>query len=159
MVHGFPGRFVVKTVENMRRSMLPAKTGTVYLDERMAWFGILEILIVVGITIYTYFSKAPAWAYIVCSALALPGVCLIVAFINCRIFYDDEGFIAKNFFGMQRAVTYDQVVAVERYQHETYLYFDEYRILVDEFAIGGKEFIRLVEKRYYAIYKKTLPVK
>ena len=42
--------------------------------------------------------------------------------------------------------------------HEKYLYVGERRIMIDEFAVGGSDFISYVRKRYREIHKgEALP--
>jgi hypothetical protein len=78
--------------------------------------------------------------------------------MNCRISYDDDGFVAKTFFGIKRKVSYDQVIAIKENMHETYIYVGKRRVMVDEFSIGGKEFINLVKKKYRTLHNgKSLP--
>ena len=89
---------------------------------------------------------------------SLLGGSMIIGFVNCRIYYDDNGFISKNFFGIKRKYTYDQVTAIKENLHERILYVGKRRVLVDEFAVGGKEFISLVKKKYHTMHdRKSLP--
>jgi hypothetical protein len=84
---------------------------------------------------------------------------LIVAYINCRISYDEDGFTAKNFFGIKRYYTYDQITGIKENMHESYLYMGKRRIMIDEFATGGMEFIWLANKKYRKLYRKPIPKK
>ena len=80
------------------------------------------------------------------------GATLIIAFANCRISYDEDGFVAKNFFGVKRKFTYDQVTAIKENMHEDYIYVGKRRVMIDEFSVGGKEFIAYVKKRYRTLH-------
>lgn len=75
--------------------------------------------------------------------------CLTVAYLNCIIWYDDEGFVARNFLGIRRQCTYAEVEGM-RNGKDYWLYFKGHRILVDEMAHGGRDFIKAVKRGYSA---------
>ena len=89
-------------------------------------------------------------------------ISLIVGFINCRISYDEDGFVSKNFLGIKRKFTYDQVTAIKENLRESYIYMGDRRVMVDQLAVGGDEFIKLVKKKYWRFWKgmikTTLPL-
>ena len=88
---------------------------------------------------------------------SLLGGSMIIGFVNCRIYYDDNGFISKNLFGIKRKYTYDQVTAIKENVHEKYIYLGKRRVMIDEFSVGGEEFIGLVKKKYSTLHGKRLP--
>ena len=67
-------------------------------------------------------------------------------------------FTVKNFFGIKRHYTYYDVTGIRENTHETFLFVGKRRIMIDEFSIGGKEFIVQVKKKYSALHgRKMLP--
>lgn len=77
--------------------------------------------------------------------------CLTIGYLNCVIWYDDEGFSARNFFGIRRQCTYAEVEGL-RNGKDHWLYFRGHRILIDEMAHGGKDFIKTVKRGYSAAH-------
>lgn len=135
-----------------------AEKGKVHLPKFFAILGTITSTIFLIPTIITAFSDEDIWVPIVFLVFSLLGATLIIAFMNCRISYDDDGFVAKTFFGIKRKVSYDQVTAIKENMHETYIYVGKRRVMVDEFSIGGKEFINLVKKKYRTLHNgQSLP--
>ena len=136
-----------------------AKKGKVYLPALLAIIGIIDCTVFLIPTLITAFTEETPWISLAFLAFSLFGAAIIVAFVNCRVSYDQDGFVAKNFFGIKRKYTYDQVTAIKEGMHEDYLYVGKRRIMIDEFAIGGAEFIGFVAKKYRTIHDgRALPV-
>lgn len=135
-----------------------AVKGKVQLPKFFAILGLITSTIFLIPTIITAFSDEDIWVPIVFLTFSLLGATWIVAFINCRISYDDDGFVAKTFLGMKRKVSYDQVTAIKENMHETYIYIGKRRVMVDEYSIGGEDFIKLVKKKYRTFHNgESLP--
>lgn len=126
-----------------------AKDGKVHLPASFAALGsVVAVLFLIPTFITAFFDDEETWVTILFFVFSIIGVVLVIAFINCRISYDDDGFVAKTFFGVKRKATYDQVTAIKENMHETYIYIGKRRVMVDEYSIGGMEFIKLVKKKY-----------
>ena len=137
----------------------PKKTekGKVCLPIALAIVGVIcsvAFLIPTFICAFSDESKETAPVFLVLSMLFAS---LIVAYINCRIYYDEEGFTAKNFFGIKRRFTYDQITGIKGNMHETYLYMGKRRIMIDDFGVGGLDFIWFANKKYRKLHKKPIP--
>lgn len=149
---------LVNGILGYMRQPQKAEKGKVYLHKFLAILGTIGSAIFLIPAIITVFLDEPLWVPIIFLALASLGASLIIGFINCRISYDDEGFVAKNFLGIKRKFTYDQVTAIKEKLHESYIYLGKRRVMVDEFAIGGDEFIKLVKKKYRTMHDgQSLP--
>ena len=83
--------------------------------------------------------------------LALLPASLVVGYFNCRIEYDEDGFTAKNFFGIKRRFTYDEVTGAAEELHQTYLYLGTRHVMVDGLAVGGDEFLYFVAEKYWTL--------
>lgn len=149
---------IVNGVFAFLRKPKTAEKGKVHLPKFFAILGTITSTIFLIPTIITAFSDEDIWVPIVFLVFSLLGATLIIAFMNCRISYDDDGFVAKTFFGIKRKVSYDQVTAIKENMHETYIYVGKRRVMVDEFSIGGKDFITFVKKKYRTLHNgKSLP--
>ncbi len=143
---------IVNGVFVFLRQPKAAEKGKVHLPKFFAIIGAITSSIFLVPAIITAFSDEDVWVPIGFLAFSLLGATLLVAFMNCRISYDDNGFVAKTFFGIKRKVSYNQVTAIKENMHETYIYIGKRRVMVDEFSIGGKDFINLVRKKYRTLH-------
>lgn len=149
---------IVNGVFAFLRQPKTAEKGKVHLPKFFAILGAITSAIFLVPAIITAFSDEDIWVPICFLAFSLLGATLLIAFMNCRISYDDERFVAKTFLGIKRKVSYDQVTAIKENMHETYIYIGKRRVMVDEFSIGGKEFINLVKKKYRTLHNgQSLP--
>ena len=149
---------LVNGILGFMRQPQKAEKGKVYLHKFLAILGTIGSAIFLIPAIITVFLDEPLWVPIIFLALASLGASLIIGFINCRISYDEEGFVAKNFLGIKRKFTYDQVTAIKENLRESYIYMGERRVMVDQLAIGRDEFIKLVKKKYRTMHDgQSLP--
>ena len=136
-----------------------AKQGEVHLPALLAIIGIVGCAAFLIPTIITAFTEPKPWISLAFLAFSLLGASLIVAFINCRVSYDRDGFVAKNFWGIKRKYTYDQVTGIKEGIHENYLFIGKRKVMIDELAVGGAEFIGFVRKQYRTTHNgRALPV-
>ena len=132
--------------------------GKVYLPKFFAILGAVASTIFLIPAIITAFLNSSLWEPILFLLLSSLSATLIIAFINCRISYDQDGFVHKSFFGIKRKFTYDQVTAIKENTHENFLYAGKKKLMIDEFSIGGDDFIKLVKKKYRTIHNgNSLP--
>lgn len=135
-----------------------AENGKVHLHRSVAIFGTVFSAIFLIPAIIAVFADWPLW---ISGSLLVPaslGASMVIGFINCRISYDEDGFVAKNFLGIKRKFTYGEVTAFKENMHESYIYMGQHRVLVDTIAIGSDEFIKLVRKKYRTLHDgKSLP--
>lgn len=143
---------LVNGILGLMRKPQQAEKGKVYLHKYLAIIGTVGSAVCLIPAIITVFLDEPLWIPVVFLALAFLGASLLIGFMNCRISYDEEGFVAKNFLGIKRKFTYDQVTAIKENLRESYIYMGERRVMIDEFAIGGEEFIKLVKKKYRTMH-------
>ena len=135
-----------------------AEKGKVYLPKFLLMIGLIcSAFFIIPAIILAFLGKHLALA-IVFFAFSLLSASLIIAFKNCRISYEENGFVAKNFLGIKRSFTYDQVTAVKINMHETYIFAGKRKVMVDGFSIGKIEFISMIRKRYRMIHNgQALP--
>ncbi len=145
------GLILTKVLESLREPK-QEKEGKVFFSKLFAGLGVVVSAIFLIPTIVTVCLDEPLWVPISFSLFTLLGASFLVAYTNCRISYDQDGFVHKSFFGIKRKFTYEQVTAIKENQHETFIYLGKRRIVVDEFAIGGDRFIKLVKKKYRTMH-------
>ena len=145
---------VVNSILGYLRQPKQAEEGKVFLPKLLAILGVICFGIFIIPAIITAFLGEQLWIPILFLLLSSLGMVLIVAFVNCRITYDEEGFVAKNFFGKKRKFTYDQVTAIKENAHESYIFMGKHKVMVDEFSIGADAFMALVEEKYTALHNR-----
>ena len=149
---------ITRSIIRSLRQPKKGKEGKVYLPKFFLILGLIGFTFFFTLTLITAFSNEPTWVWSIFLFFSLFGVALIVAFINCRITYDETGFVAKNFFGIKRRFTYDQVTAIKENMHETYICIDKKKVMIDEFAIGEIEFVAVVKEEYKRLHDgQSLP--
>lgn len=123
-----------------------------------AILGIVSSVLFYIPTVITAFLDEPVLLPLGFFAFSLLGVAFIVAFTNCRISYDGDGFVKRNFLGIKRRYTYGQITAIREDMREEILYFGKRKIVVDAFLVGGAEFIGFTKKRYRTVHNgKAIP--
>lgn len=142
----------------MRKTDKNAKKGKVHLPKFFLVFGSVASGIFLIPTFITLFSNQPIWTSILFFLFSLIGSSLIIAYFNCRITYDENGFTSKSFWGFKRKYQYNQITGIKYSMHETYLYIGKKRVMIDEFAKGQREFISCAKKGYRKVNNgKAIP--
>ena len=85
---------------------------------------------------------------IVCLCMALLSGSLVLAYCNCRIFYDKDGFTAKSFFGSAHRYTYGDVSSIQGRQKDIKLFVGKRTIRLDALAVGRDHFLTFSKKQY-----------
>ena len=126
--------------------------GMVFLPKIICILGVVCNVVFIIPAIITLFGDYDLWVFIVFIMFSLLGSALIIAFCNCRITYDENRFIHKNFFGVKRLFEYSEVTSIKENMHEKFLYIGKHKVMIDEYSIGGKEFILYVKKKYRQLH-------
>lgn len=134
------------------RKSKKAKEGKVCLPGAYALIGGIGFSMFFACAVVSAFTEQVLWVSALFLAISLVGLSLLVAFVNCRITYDENGIVSKNFFGIKRRFTYDQMTALREEMQESFVYFGKKKIAVDRFAAGGYEFLAYAEMRYKKIH-------
>ncbi len=150
---------IVGGVLSFLRRPKKAEQGKVYLSKSLAIVGIICSAVLLIFAFISILSNDDPGLSVLFLVISLLSSSLIIAYINCRISYDKDGFTAKNFFGIKRRFTYDQITGIKENMHESYLYMGKRRIMIDEFAVGGWEFIAFAHQKHRKLHKKPIPEK
>lgn len=123
--------------------------GRVYLPGFFAWIGgICGGLFLIPTVAVLLFTDESVWLSFAFLCFSLLGGSLSLAHLNCRITYDQEGFTHKNFLGIKRTYTYDEITGLKEGNHESILYMGRRFAMIDEYAVGGIDFLLMAKKRY-----------
>lgn len=86
-----------------------------------------------------------AFAFAVFSLLCTS---LVVAYMNCRITYDDESFESKNFWGIKRKFAFREITGIQGKHKDVKLYVGRKVVRIDELADGKYRFLSHAKKQY-----------
>lgn len=89
--------------------------------------------------------------------LALPDLALIIAYFNQRIYYTDEMFVHKNFWGIKRLYRYEDITGI-RIDGDVNLFLGKRKVRIYDRAVGKKEFVRCAGEGYNRVYDKGIPL-
>ncbi len=135
------------------------KEGKVFLSPAILIFGIIMTVIILIPAVVCLFIDGLRWASVFLAVFSLLSFSMIIGFINCRIYYDEDGFVAKNILGIKRKFTYDEVTGLKENTHEKYIVAGKRKVMIDEYAVGGDEFIDFVRRKYRIIHnRRHLPL-
>ncbi len=128
----------------------------VRLPETLLGAGVLCSVFFGGLSYYAWKDKD----MITCIGLMLfcmLSCTLIAAYFNCRITYDRESFTHKNFFGISRTYTYEQITGIYGDIKDVKMHVGEKKIRIDQMATGKSEFVAYAQFRYECIYGCPIP--
>ncbi len=96
------------------------------------------------------------WMFLFFGVAALGCDCMMAAYRNCVILYDDKGFLARNFFGIKRECSYADVEGI-RSGRDCRIYFQGHWIMIDEISRGREDFIETLERGHKRMTEKRVP--
>lgn len=146
LTYALIGFVVTALLTYMRRPKSP-KGQTVALPALMAVIGWIDLVFFGGLTVWAYLDGAEIFELSVFVFFALLGGGMVIAYINCRISYDERGFTATNFWGITRSYTYDEITWLKG-TRDIKLYVGDRVVRIDELAVGKTEFLCYAEARY-----------
>lgn len=121
------------------------KNGVVTLSPIALVIGVLCDIFFLIFIILSINSKSYGIAIGFC-IFELLGLSLIVAYVNCRIYYEPNQFTYKNFFGLKRTYKYSEITGIKYGASDTIIYIGKKKVLVDSMA-DSKNFLKLVNSK------------
>lgn len=132
-----------------------AQENLVYLPFYLAGVGIICGIILSIPTVVCAIDGD--WMFAFFGVVVLACDCMMAAYLNCVIRYDDKGFTARNIFGMKRLCRYGEVEGI-RSGRDHRIYFQGHSILIDEISCGADEFLDALDKGYKRATGKWVPI-
>ena len=96
------------------------------------------------------------WMFAFFEAIVLACNCMMIAYLNCVIRYNDKGFVVRTFFGIRRSCNYAEVEGI-RFGRDHRVYFQGHSIMLDEISVGREQFIEAIDKGYKRATGKWVP--
>ena len=141
----------------MRKPKEP-KGNTVTLPALMAVIGAVGMIVFAVLALLSYEAEGLP-TFVVLMLFELLSVSLVMAYCNCRISYDETSFTVKNFWGITRTYTYDDITWRKGTRDVT-LYVGGHVVRIDELSVGKTEFLCFSEARYRKTHGgRAIPMK
>lgn len=140
--------FMVNGMIALLRKPTKTDSKTVILPKLFLIIGIICTGIFLVPAVIFCFKNTSIILIIAFFVFSLLGASLIIAYLNCRITYDDLCFISKNFWGFKRTFSYDQITGIAGREKNVKLFIGKCVVRIDEFAIGKREFLAFAKKQY-----------
>lgn len=143
---------IVGGVLAVLRQPKKAEEGKVRHSLFMGVLGLVCSTLLLIPALITAFSEESIWLPLIFFAFSLIGIVLFFVYLNCRITYDDNGFVVKNLFGVKKSYTYDEITSLREDMSEDVLFVGERKISVERITVGGFAFIAFAKKKYRQLH-------
>lgn len=158
MNHGLTSLFLAIFERELHKPR-KGKDNLVFLSPVLLWTGILltGVFLIPGLFVpLSTGDWSMGWLFLVMAFLSST---LIVAYINCRIWYTEDSFTVKYFFGFRRTFSYAEIESIQGKQRDIKLRVRGCTVHVDETAVGKKEFLTVAKRKYRLTHGgKAIPV-
>lgn len=125
------------------RSSPEWRKNRVYLPNVLFWVGLLNNVLAVPSVILLWQED---WLGLGFIALSLLGWSMQLAYANCWVRFDEQGFTHHTFFGRTHEFTYRDVTGI-RWGSDIRLYCGKHLIFLDSMADNASRFLHWVKKR------------
>lgn len=148
MNHGLT-QVIIRLLDKEMHKPRKGKEGVVYLSPVLLGVGILctALFCIPGVIIPVVTGE---WTgeYFFFLLFAALSSSLIIGYINCRIWYNADGFTVKYFLGYSRHFSYSEIESIQGWQRDVKLKVRGCTVRVDEVAVGKWEFLDVARKQY-----------
>ena len=117
--------------------------------------GAADFVFFLAMAVLSSLNQEEIWISLCFIGFALLGNVLILAYVNCRIAYDEGGFTVKGFFGTTRRYSYQDITRIYRTSSDVKLYTNGRKITVDLYASGATVFIKFVTKKWDELHPEV----
>ena len=132
-----------------RREERPTPSeGTVVHSKLVLIVGIIGAAFFGFCAVASFLSEGIGFEPVIFIAFTVMCAALIVAYLNQKITYNPDGFVASSFFGTKRSYSYRDVTEFSDDGKNLKLFVGKRKITLDESFVGRKEFISFVRKQY-----------
>ena len=151
---------IVEIIIGLLRSMRKTNEKTVCLPKIFFTSGTVASIIFIIIVAITLYNGEESWIPILFSVFSIISLMLTVAYLNCRITYDESEIICRNLLGFTKKYSYDDIIGIENWDSENLIFFGKEQkvISVDYCLLGGIEFVVFINKKYSSLHMgKDIP--
>ncbi len=117
-------------------------------------FGGFAFFFVIAFSLESAFA---IFGFAVFSLFSVTSLFLLIAYLNCRIWYDENIILIKDIWGRKREYKYSDITGRYEDFSETYLFFNSRKIEIS--SDSRLSFYNYVCNRYEELYGKRIPLK
>lgn len=142
---------VVWGVLALLRRPREAKDQTVVWSKGMLVIGLLGCGLGLLLALWGFLDNGPPGVIALClGASFLLGGDIILGYFNCRVAYREEDFTVRNFWGVKRTYTYDQITGRQgtAKSRTIRLHVGGKVVKLEDFAVGREQFLSFAKKQY-----------
>lgn len=142
---------VVWGVLALLRRPREAKDQTVVWSKGMLVIGLLGCGLGLLLALWGFLDNGPPGVIALClGASFLLGGDIILGYFNCRVAYREEDFTVRNFWGVKRTYTYDQITGIQgtAKSRTIRLHVGGKVVKLEDFAVGREQFLSFAKKQY-----------
>lgn len=142
---------VVWGVLALLRRPREAKDQTVVWSKGMLVIGLLGCGLGLLLALWGFLDNGPLGVIALClGASFLLGGDIILGYFNCRVAYREEGFTVRNFWGVKRAYTYDQITGIQgtSKSRTIRLHVGGKVVKLEDFTVRREQFLAFAKKQY-----------
>lgn len=123
------------------------KPGLVKMSPAMLIIGIVctALFLIPGLILPLATGSWETWPFLIFAAM---GASLIIAYINCRIWYNEDGFTARFFLGYRKTFSYAEIESLNKSPQNEKLKVRGCTVRVGELPVGKREFLAFARKQY-----------
>lgn len=157
MNHGLIN-WIVRLMTNEIEKPREGKPGLVKMSPAMPIIGIActALFLIPGLILPLATGNWETWPFLIFAAM---GASLIVAYINCRIWYNEEGFTVRFFLGYKKTFSYGEIESLNKSAQNEKLKVRGCTVRVGELPVGKREFLAYARKQYRIAHGgKAIPV-
>lgn len=82
---------------------------------------------------------------------------LTLAYLNCRVKYNDRTFMRRTLLGWRSTFCYEDITGICGWENTVTLYIGSRCVMLDRYALGRREFLEAAKTRYNQCYRRPIP--
>lgn len=132
---------------------------TVHIAKQPVFYPIVGSLLAMGCIAFTIMmASVKDWGgCVLFGSSALLCSPMVIAFINCRIWFSDDLIVVQDFFRCKRTYHYSEITGISSLSMSEHLYFGKRHVELSCFSESQMEFYAYACRKYYTINKKNIP--
>lgn len=92
---------------------------------------------------------------VVMAGIAFVDMLMVVAYVNCRIWYAEDSFTVRNIFGITRTYLYSDITGQRTTEDKSYLYINNTKITLSTYS--QTLFFDFARQKYRELNRKNIP--
>ena len=131
--------------------------GLVRLPKWLLLFGLPGTAIFLTV-LWCAFEKINTATFVFALLLTFLPFSLTLAYLNCRVKYNDRTFMRRTLLGWRNTFRYEDITGICGWENTVTLHIGSRCVMIDRYALGRREFLGAAKRRYNQRYCRPIPV-